>query len=112
MRDYLVLSELAKGHRTALELGMAHYIREEYVRESLLYHSSLGRVTRFGKLLRRKKAAALRGLTEDGRTLLPTLQVLNTSRRRDLMRKLLPKRDYMRYRWLKRSVELQTGPSS
>jgi hypothetical protein len=100
-RDHLILYELARSRRTALEIAWTHCIREEYVHESLRYLSTLGRVSRFGKLLSRKKAAAQWALTEEGKTWIQTLEVVNGARSRDFMRRMLPKRDYMRYRWLK-----------
>jgi len=111
-RDYLVFCELARGRKTALEIARAHYIREEYVHESLHYHSSLGRARRFGKLLSRKKAAAQWVLTEEGRIWIQTLDLVNGARTKSLMRKVLPKRDYMRYRWLKPLTQLEARTAS
>jgi len=106
-RDHLILCELARGRRTALEIARAHYIREEYVHESLRYLVGLGRVNRFGKLLSRKKAAAQWALTEEGKAWIQTLDLVNLVRSKGLMRKVLPKGDYMRYRWLKPSTQLE-----
>jgi hypothetical protein len=73
----------------------------------LRYLFGLGRVNRFGKLLSRKKAAAQWALTEEGRAWIQTLDLVNLVRSKTLMRKVLPKGDYMRYRWLKPSTQLE-----
>ncbi len=99
--DSLIFSELMNGQRTAQEIALAHYIREEYVHRSLRYHSTSGRVVKCGKSLRRKKAASQWTLTEDGRRWLQTLRLVNTDRRKHFMREVFAKGDYMRYRWLK-----------
>lgn len=103
-RDFLVFRELLSGQRTAQEIALGHLIREEYVHESLGYHSAQGRVLKCGKLLRRKKAAARWSLTEDGRKWLQILSLVNRNRTKDFLRKTLPERDYMRYRWLRHEM--------
>ncbi len=100
-RDFLIFSDLLNGQKTAQEIAIARFIREEYVHESLRYHLAHGRVTKCGKSLRRKKAAAKWTLTEYGRNWFGTLSRVEGSRRKDFMRKTLPERDYMRYRWLR-----------
>ncbi len=104
-RDYLIFSELSKANRTAREIAMTHCIREEYVRESLRYQCARGRVTKCGKLLKRKKAAARWGLTGEGRGWLQTLDLVNRTRRRDFVRKMMPTHDLMRYRWSRTFAE-------
>jgi hypothetical protein len=104
-RDSLIFSDLMNGHRTAQEIAFAHYVREEYVHESLRYHAARGRVMKCGKSLRRKKAAAQWALTEGGMNWLHTLTMINSDRRKSFMREMLAGRDYTRYRFLK-SVEL------
>jgi len=103
--DFLILSELLSGQRTAQDIAIANFIREEYVHAALRYHSARGRVVKCGKSLKRKKAAWRWALTDCGRKWVHTLSVANKRRSKDFMREALPHRDYMRYRWLK-SVEL------
>ncbi len=103
-RDFLIFSDLSNGQRTAQEIAFAHFIREEYIHESLSYHLAHGRVIKCGKSLRRKKAAAQWSLTQDGRNWFQTLSLVNRNRRKDFMRKTLPERDYMRYRWLRHEL--------
>jgi hypothetical protein len=103
-RDFLIFSDLSNGPRTAQEIAFAHFIREEHIHESLSYHFAHGRVIKCGKSLRRKKAAAKCSLIRDGWNWAQTLSLANGDRRKDFMRKTLPERDYMRYRWLRHEL--------
>lgn len=105
-RDFLIFSDLLSRPMTAQEIAFANLIREEYVHESLGFHLAHGRVIRSGKSLRRKKAAAQWSLTQDGRNWFPILSLVNRNRSKDFMRNTLPKRDYMRYRWLRHDLSL------
>jgi hypothetical protein len=100
-RDFQIFSDLSNARRTAQEIAFAHLIREEYVHESLNYHSAHGRVIKCGQSFRRKKAAAQWRLTREGRSWFQTLCSVNRNRTREFMRKTLTQRDFMRYRWLK-----------